>query len=110
MHLVFRNNLLMAMLAFPSMPKLNATYQDLEDWYRWSWGKDIADRRPPPTENTLLWAEHHAWREIHNLVYGGGTLKEAMETVRRDTFLDTLNGWICNAAAQDHTPDQCQHK
>ena len=210
MHLVFRNNLLMAMLAFPSMPKLNATYQDLEEWYRWFWGKDIADRRPPPSENTLLWAERNAWREIHNLVYGGKTLKEAMDLVRRDTLFWTRevyesvqrqkgnkgqpttptrpakaqgrapswspkqtqwkpkgakgkskspmgagkgkdnewpatwaktsprglpfcrdfhlkkkcpgncgrshncpvmkNGWICNAAAQEHTPDQCPHK
>ena len=89
MHLVFRNNLLMAMLAFPSMPKLNATYQDLEEWYRWFWGKDIADRRPPPSENTLRWAERNAWREIHNLVYSGKTLKEAMESVRRDTLFWT---------------------
>ena len=47
----------MAILSFPSMPKLNITHWDLEDWYRWFWGKDIADRRPPPSEQVLLYAE-----------------------------------------------------
>ena len=61
MHLVFRTNLLMAILSFPSMPKLNITHRDLEDWYRWFWGKDIADRRPPPSEQVLLYAERNAW-------------------------------------------------
>ena len=61
MHLVFRTNLLMAILSFPSMPKLNITHGDLEDWYRWFWGKDIADRRPPPSEQVLLYAERNAW-------------------------------------------------
>ena len=56
MHLVFRTNLLMAILSFPNMPKLNITHRDLEDWYRWFWGKDIADRRPP-SEQVLLYAE-----------------------------------------------------
>jgi hypothetical protein len=55
----------------PSMPKLNVTHRDLEDWYRWFWGRDIADRRPAPNEQVLLYAERNAWREIHNLVYGG---------------------------------------
>ena len=86
----------MAMLAFPSMPKLNATYQDSEDWYRWFWGKDIADRRPPPTEITLLWAERNAWREIHNLVYGGQTLTEAMDTT-----------WLKEGIADVRTSAQC---
>lgn len=89
MHLIFRTNLLMAKLSFPSMPRLNVTHADLEDWYRWFWGKDIADRRPPPSEQTLLWAERNAWREIHNLVYGGMGLKEAMDQIRRDTLFWT---------------------
>ena len=89
MHLVFRTNLLMAILSFPSMPKLNITHRDLEDWYRWFWGKDIADRRPPPSEQVLLYAERNAWREIHNLVYGGLGLKEAMAQLRQDTLFWT---------------------
>ena len=89
MHLVFRTNLLMAILSFPSMPKLNITHRDLEDWYRWFWGKDIADRRPPPSEQVLLYAERNAWREILNLVYGGMGLKEAMTQLRQDTLFWT---------------------
>ena len=71
------------------MPKLNITHRDLEDWYRWFWGKDIADRRPPPSEQVLLYAERNAWREIHNLVYGGLGLKEAMAQLRQDTLFWT---------------------
>lgn len=89
MHTVFRNNLLMSMLSFPSMPKLNATHRDLEDWFRWFWGRDIADRKPQPSEQVLLWAERNAWREIHNLVYGGMGLKEAMNQIKNDTLFWT---------------------
>jgi hypothetical protein len=59
-------NLLMAILSFPSMPKLNVTHKDLEDWFRWFWGRDIADRRPGPSEQVFLYAERNARREIHN--------------------------------------------
>ena len=43
----------------PSLPKLNATHRDVEDWYRWFWGRNIADRRPPPSEQVLLYAERN---------------------------------------------------
>ena len=72
MHLVFRTNLLMAILSFPSMPKLSITHRDLEDWYRWFWGKDIADRRPPPSEQVLLYAERNAWRNPQPGLWGHG--------------------------------------
>ena len=87
MHLVFMTNLLMAILSFPSMPELNVTHRDLEDW--WFWGRDIADRHPTPTEQVLLYAERNAWREIHNLVYGGMGLKEAMTQIKPDTLFWT---------------------
>eukprot|EP00435_Cladocopium_sp_Y103_P021864 s134_g5.t1 len=89
MHTVFRNNLMMAILLFPSMPKLNATHRDLEDWYRWFWGRDIADRKPQPSEQVLLYAERNAWREIHNLVFGGMGLREAMQQIKGDTLFWT---------------------
>ena len=102
MHLIFRTNLLMAILSFPSMLKLNITHQDLEDWYRWFWGKDIADRRPPPREQVLLYAERNAWREIHNLVYGGMGLKEAMMQLRQDTLFWTREVYESVARQKGH--------
>ena len=89
MHLVFRTNLLMAILSFPSMPKLNITHLDLEDWYRWFWGKDIADRRPPPSEQVLLYAERNAWRGDPQLgLRGNGPQRSHDATTTGHPFLD----------------------
>ena len=85
-HLVFTNTLLMCLSSFPQFTQFNVQFQDLEDWYCFFWGKDIADRKPPPSETVLLYAERHAWREIRNRVYEGSTLKEAMATQKADTL------------------------
>ena len=39
--------------------------------YAFFLGKDVADRKPAPSETVLLYAERTAWREIHNKVYEG---------------------------------------
>lgn len=85
-HLDFRNTLLMCLSSFPQFTQFNVQFQDLEDWYRFFRGKDIADRKPPPSETVLLYAERNAWREIHNRVYEGSTLKEAMAAQKADTL------------------------
>ena len=56
-HLVFRNTLLMCLSSFPQFTQFNVQFQDLEDWYRFFWGKDIADRKPSSSETMLLYAE-----------------------------------------------------
>ena len=89
MHQVFRNNLYMCLISFPQHPQFNVTKTDLDDWYEWFWGKDIADRKPPPSEQTLIYAERNAWREIHHKVYEGSTLRDAMQTVRQDSLFWT---------------------
>ena len=86
-HLVFRNTLLMCTTSFPQFAHFNATYQDLEDWYAFFWGKDIAERKPPPSETVLLYAERNAWRQIHNKVYEGATLKDAMSSLKDESLL-----------------------
>ena len=85
-HTVFRNSLLMCIISFPQFAHFDAKYQDLEEWYSFFWGKDIADREPQPSEMVLLYAERNAWRDIHNRVYEGATLKEAMTAQKADTF------------------------
>ena len=85
-HLVYRNTLLMCLSSFPQFTQFNVQFQDLEDWYCFFWGKDIADRKPPHSETVLLYAERNAWREIHNRVYEGSTVKEAMAAQKADTL------------------------
>ena len=85
-HTVFRNSLLMCIISFPQFAHFDAKYQDLEEWYSFFWGKDIADRKPQPSEMVLLYAERNAWRDIHNRVYEGATLKEAMTAQKADTL------------------------
>ena len=89
MHRVFRNNLSMCLLAFSQFSQFDVSKQDLDDWYDWFWGPDIAGRTPTPSEKTLLYAERNAWRSIHNLVFEGKSLKEAMLEIRADALFWT---------------------
>ena len=82
-HQVFRNTLLLCTTAFPQFAQFDATFEDLEEWYSWFWGKTIAERKPQPSEMVLMYAERNAWREIHNKVYEGKTLKKAMDEQRQ---------------------------
>ncbi|OLP76322.1 hypothetical protein AK812_SmicGene43764 [Symbiodinium microadriaticum] len=68
MQMVFRNTLLTCTGAFPQFNQFDATKDDLDSWYDWT------------TPSCL----RKAWREIHNLVYKGETLKSALEAVKKD--------------------------
>ena len=72
----------MCLLAFPQFTQFDVSKHDLDDWYDWFWA-------PPPSEKTLLYAERNAWRSIHNLVFEGKSLKEAMLEVRSDALFWT---------------------
>ena len=50
MHTVFRNNLLMCMLAFPQFQQFDLDKCNLDEWYDWFYGPEIAGRKPPPSE------------------------------------------------------------
>ena len=47
-------------------------------------GEDIAGRKPPPSDTTLLFAERNAWRKIHEMVHQGTTLSDALKNIRGD--------------------------
>ena len=47
MHMVFRTTLLMCTASQPQFANLAITKQDLDDWYDWFYGEDIAGRYPP---------------------------------------------------------------
>ena len=71
LHLTFRTTLLMCTAALPQFGNLRVT-------------KDIAGRKPPPSDTTLLFAEGNAWRKIHEMVHQGTTLSEALKNIRGD--------------------------
>ena len=64
LHQTFRTTLLMCTAALPQFGNLKVTKAELDDWYDWFYGEDIAGRRPPPSDTTLLFAERNAWRKI----------------------------------------------
>ena len=89
MHTVFRNNLLMCLLAFPQFQQFDLCKSDLDDWYDWFYGPEIAGRKPPPSETTLLWAERNAWRQICQLMADGATLKNSLKQMKENQLFWT---------------------
>ena len=89
MHTVFRNNLLMCLLAFPQFQQFDLCKSDLDDWYDWFYGPEIAGRKPPPSETTLLWAEWNAWRQICQLMADGVTLKNSLKQMKENQLFWT---------------------
>ena len=89
MHTVFRNNLLMCLLAFPQFQQFDVSKSDLDDWYDWFYGPEIAGRKPPPFETTLLWAERNAWRQICQLMADGATLKNSLKQMKENQLFWT---------------------
>lgn len=74
----------MCTAAVPQFSNLTLTKVELDEWYDWFYGEDIAGRRPAPSESILLYAERNAWRKIHDLVHGGETLSSALRMIRQD--------------------------
>ena len=54
MHTVFRNNLLMCMLAFPQFQQFDLCKSDFDEWYDWFYGPEIAGRKPPMADGATL--------------------------------------------------------
>ena len=84
LHQTFRTTLLMCTAALPQFGNLKVTKAELDDWYDWFYGEDIAGRRPPLSDTTLLFAERNAWRKIHEMVHQGTTLSDALKNIRGD--------------------------
>ena len=63
--------------------------EDLDDWYDWFYGPEIAGRKPPPSETTLLWAERNAWRQICQLMADGATLKNSLKQMKENQLFWT---------------------
>ena len=86
LHLTFRTTLLLCTVVLPQSGNLKVTKEELDDWHAWFYGEDIAGRKPPPSDTTLLFAERNAWRKIHEMVHQGTTLSEALKNIRGDSL------------------------
>ena len=53
------------------------------------YGPEIAGRKPPPSETTLLWAERNAWRQICQLMADGATLKNSLKQMKENQLFWT---------------------
>ena len=89
----------MCTAALPQFGNLRVTKEELDDWYAWFYGEDIAGRKPPPSDTTLLFAERNAWRKIHEMVHQGTTLSEALKNIRGDFLLQQMP-WIMRPIPQ----------
>lgn len=79
---VFKINLLMCTGAFSQFRQFDATLTDLNSFYNWFNGPDIAGRSPQPPVNVLISAERAAWREISKSMQLGATLKESISKIQ----------------------------
>ena len=67
-----------------SFPSIDSELTFCLDWSLIHLGQ--CGDKPQPSEMVLLYAERNAWRDIHNRVYEGATLKDAMTAQKADTL------------------------
>jgi hypothetical protein len=69
--MVFRTSLLMCMGIFPQFKQFDASKDDMDSFYKFLYGPDIASKSPAPTLRVLMITERKAWREIALLFHLG---------------------------------------
>ncbi|CAE8638495.1 unnamed protein product [Polarella glacialis] len=72
---VFQTNLLMCVWAFPNNRLFDLEKSDLDAFYKFILGDEIAKRSPAPPLHVLMYAERTAWRKIALLMHEGLSLK-----------------------------------
>jgi hypothetical protein len=81
---VFKNTLLMCTWAFPQFSQFNVTKTDMDEFYDFIYGSEIATRTPAPSLAVLMIAERKAWREVVLQMHKGTNLKEAIQNTRNN--------------------------
>jgi hypothetical protein len=81
---VFKNTLLMCTWAFPQFSQFNVTKTDMDEFYDFIYGSEIATRTPAPSLAVLMIAERKAWREVVLQMHKGTNLKEAIQNMRNN--------------------------
>ena len=86
--LVWRTSVLMAVASNPHHTNLQITKKELDNFYNWLYGPDVAGRSPPPPLRVMMYATRMAWARITILLHKGVTLSEALKTLseRSDLF------------------------
>ena len=81
----------MTLSSFPEHKTLQITKKQLDDYYKWIYGPQIATRpNNPPTIAKLRWAERQAWSKITDILWDeqheGTTLPQAIDKVKGYTL------------------------
>lgn len=83
---LFRTNLSMCLDSNPQHTHLQLTHNELDDFYTFLEGPEIAKKSPAPSAKTLLEAERAAWRKIATKVHSDLSASQALKEVRADSL------------------------
>jgi hypothetical protein len=80
--IIWRNTLLALMFSMPNVQEWNITKEDLDTFYTYILGREIAGRHPEVPLVTLIHGERNVWKEINIHLSEGMKLKEALITMK----------------------------
>ena len=83
---VLSTSLVMISYVLPTIPAVQVSKQDLDEYYSWFFGPEIATRNPAPPLKVLENADLAAWRHIAIKLHRGSTLKQAIKDIRMDAL------------------------
>lgn len=83
---VLATSIVMMAYVLPTTPAIQVTKQDMDEYYTWLFGQEIAGRSPSPTLKVLETADLAAWRRIAIEPHRGKTPKEALKDTKADAL------------------------
>ncbi|CAE8624621.1 unnamed protein product [Polarella glacialis] len=86
---VFQTNLLMCVWAFPNNRLFDLEKSDMDSFYKFLLGDEIAKRSPAPELKVLMHAERAAWRKVALHTHEGLSLKTSLDKVRSNSLFWT---------------------
>ena len=96
---IWRNTLIGLIYTMPSIPTfVDTTMEDLDSFYGYILGREIAGRSPEPPLSSLIHAERNVWKEINLHITEGSTLKDAMTTMKTNGLF-----WMTALGYSPHT-------
>ncbi|CAE8691722.1 unnamed protein product, partial [Polarella glacialis] len=87
--IVFQTNLLRCVWAFPNNRLFDLEKSDLDAFYKFLLGEDIAKRSPAPPLHVLMYAERTAWWKMALLIHEGLSLKTALNRIMANSLFWT---------------------
>ncbi|CAE8582263.1 unnamed protein product [Polarella glacialis] len=86
---VFQANLLMCVWAFPNNRLFDLEKSDMDSFYKFLLGDEIAKRPPAPELKVLMHAERAAWRKVALHMHEGLSLKTSLDKVMSNSLFWT---------------------